>query len=217
MGWIWKAPNNAAGAGPGRIRSIAFTSASAAPSAGCRLGREDRYHLSQMRSEDRSEALILKKRFRKFRNRFFHIFAVGLTHVRVLQLVIAPAAPLADGVFDPMDASSVCSFKNSLRQYGAVRQDIGFLLYHRRDLPEGGEKVEPRTFPARPVRSSRTLPKKEAERTLSSGRSERGHGLAPVQRVRGGVVDPEHIGGLEEQRMSSRLFSGMDTSDPSSA
>ena len=60
---------------------------------------EDRYHLSQMRSEDRSEKLIRKKRFRKFRNRFFHIFAVGLTHVRVFQLVIAPAAPLADGVF----------------------------------------------------------------------------------------------------------------------
>lgn len=99
MGWIWKARNNAAGAKalPGRIRSTSTSPADAAPSAGAGWEGEDRYHLSQMRSEDRSEKLIQKERFRKFRNRFFHIFAVGLTHVRVFQLVIAPAAPLVDG------------------------------------------------------------------------------------------------------------------------
>ena len=99
MGWIWKARNNAAGPRPaGRIRSTSTSLADAAPSAGCRLGR-GRSSSPVPNAERRSKRKAdTKKRFRKFRNRFFHIFAVGLTHVRVFQLVIAPAAPLADGV-----------------------------------------------------------------------------------------------------------------------
>ena len=101
MGWIWKARNNAAGAKARRAdkEHKYFTCRVRRHLPGAGWEGEDRYHLSQMRSEDRSEKLIRKERFRKFRNRFFHIFAVGLTHVRVFQLVIAPAAPLADGVF----------------------------------------------------------------------------------------------------------------------
>lgn len=95
MGWIWKARNNAAG----RIRSTSTSPVDAAPSAGCRLGR-GRSLSPVPNAERRSKRKAdTKERFRKFRNRFFHIFAVGLTHVRVFQLVIAPAAPLADGVF----------------------------------------------------------------------------------------------------------------------
>lgn len=100
MGWIWKARNNAAGAkAAGRIRSTSTSPADAAPSAGCRLGR-GRSSSPVPNAERRSKRKAdTKERFRKFRNRFSHIFAVGLTHVRVFQLVIAPAAPLADGGF----------------------------------------------------------------------------------------------------------------------
>lgn len=100
MGWIWKARNNAAGAKARRAdkEHKYFT---------CRCGAICRVPVGKGRSsspvpnaERRSKRKAdTKERFRKFRNRFFHIFAVGLTHVRVFQLVIAPAAPLADGVF----------------------------------------------------------------------------------------------------------------------
>ena len=87
MGWIWKARNNAAGAKARRAdkEHKYFT---------CRCGAICRVPVG--RSKRKADT---KERFRKFRNRFSHIFAVGLTHVRVFQLVIAPAAPLADGVF----------------------------------------------------------------------------------------------------------------------
>ena len=95
MGWIWKARNNAAGAKARRAdkEHKYFT---------CRCGAICRGRSSspvpnaERRSKRKADT---KERFRKFRNRFFHIFAVGLTHVHVFQLVIAPAAPLADGVF----------------------------------------------------------------------------------------------------------------------
>ena len=101
MGWIWKARNNAAGAKARRAdkEHKYFTCRCGAASAGCRLGR-GRLSSPVPNAERRSKRKAdTKKRFRNFRNRFFHIFAVGLTHVRVFQLVIAPAAPLADGVF----------------------------------------------------------------------------------------------------------------------
>ena len=98
MGWIWKARNNAAGAKARRAdkEHKYFTCRCGAI---CRLGR-GRSSSPVPNAERRSKRKAdTKERFRKFRNRFFHIFAVGLTHVRVFQLVIAPAAPLADGVF----------------------------------------------------------------------------------------------------------------------
>ena len=100
MGWIWKARNNAAGAKARRAdkEHKYFT---------CRCGAICRVPVGKGKivipvpnAERRSKRKAdTKERFRKFRNRFFHIFAVGLTHVRVFQLVIAPAAPLVDGIF----------------------------------------------------------------------------------------------------------------------
>lgn len=101
MGWIWKARNNAAGAKARRAdkEHKYFTCRCGAICPGARLGR-GRSLSPVPNAERRSKRKAdTKERFRKFRNRFFHIFAVGLTHVRVFQLVIAPAAPLADGVF----------------------------------------------------------------------------------------------------------------------
>ena len=97
MGWIWKARNNAAGAKARRAdkEHKYFT---------CRCGAICRVPVGKGKIVitcpkcGAKRKADTKERFRKFRNRFFHIFAVGLTHVRVFQLVIAPAAPLADGV-----------------------------------------------------------------------------------------------------------------------